>query len=207
MNRHRAIVKRVMQCEALADALLPAARQIGKAPEVQLLIAFRDVIFSHEAVERTWDLAKPLGDWLGVEVDESGRIIVNLAGSQLCGSVDLTRLPPGLEVLALALNLFEGSVDISHLPLSLTFLSLFGNSRLTLHSPVPSPLPKALPSRRLLKDDARPLPSSIAARPSCVEEAIEEYWEQYEGLVEYHDDDDDDSFGVGNEDDCHEDDE
>ena len=58
----RAAVKCAWECEALADALVPAARQLGidVAAQVELLIAFRDV----GNLPASWSLATPLAEWL-----------------------------------------------------------------------------------------------------------------------------------------------
>jgi hypothetical protein len=121
----RAAVKCAVDCEALADALVPNALQLGiDAGQVELLIAFRDV----GNVPATWNIATPLAQWEGVKVSAQGaELEVNLSSKQLTGHVDLTKLPASLSKLGLAINQLTGPVNLTKLPVSLTTLSLSCN--------------------------------------------------------------------------------
>jgi hypothetical protein len=148
----RAAVKCAWECEALADALVPAARQIGFAvAQVELLIAFRDV----GNVPVSWSLATPFVRWDEVTVSAQGSVTrvdigdqqltghvdltqlpstlmaVYLTSNQLTGSVDLTALPPSLKALGLGENKLTGPVDLTKLPASLLLLNLKQNAGLT----------------------------------------------------------------------------
>ncbi len=122
---HRAAVKRAWECEALADALVPAARQLGiDAAHVELLIAFRDV----GNLPASWSLATPLAQWAGVTLSAHGDVTaIILKGQQLAGHVDLTRLPASLTEVYLHQNQLSGAVDLTKLPASLTHLCLDNN--------------------------------------------------------------------------------
>jgi hypothetical protein len=147
----RAAVKCAMECEALAGALLPAARQLGiDAAQVELLFAFRE--FDFFMMPRSWSLATPLAQWHGVTLNACGSVtkidvsetrdmtghvdltklpatltMVELSYNALEGRVDLTRLPPTLAVLHLGHNQLEGTIDLTQLPETLTELYLFCN--------------------------------------------------------------------------------
>jgi hypothetical protein len=92
----RAAVKCAWECEALADALLPNARQLGiDAAQVELLIAFRDV----GNLPASWSLATPLAQWEDVALSAQGAVTeIDLGGrvNQLTGHVELTALPASL---------------------------------------------------------------------------------------------------------------
>jgi hypothetical protein len=61
---HRELVKCAWECEALADALVPAAQQLGiDAAQVEVLIPFRDV----GNLPASWSLATPLEQWEDVD--------------------------------------------------------------------------------------------------------------------------------------------
>jgi len=52
---------------------------------------------------------------------------LSLTSNQLSGSVDLTRLPVGMDYIDLSSNNFSGSVDVRRLPPSLLLLYLHTN--------------------------------------------------------------------------------
>ena len=66
----RAAVKCAWECEALADALVPTAQQLGIAAQVELLIAIRDV----GNLPASWSLATPLAQWYGVKISAQGSV-------------------------------------------------------------------------------------------------------------------------------------
>jgi hypothetical protein len=120
----RTAFKCAWECEALADALLPNARQLGIAVgQVELLVAFRDV----GNVPASWSLATPLGQWRDVKVTRQGAVEIDLRCKQLTGHVDLTALPATLAKLNLYANRLTGAIDLTQLPASLTELWLYGN--------------------------------------------------------------------------------
>jgi hypothetical protein len=122
----RAAIKRAWECESLADALVPAAQQLGidAAAQVELLIAFRDV----GNVPASWSLAKPLAQWAGVTLSARGSVSeIDLHDTQLTGHVDLTQLPARLPELYLQQNQLTGPVDLTKLPASLTQIYLHEN--------------------------------------------------------------------------------
>jgi hypothetical protein len=145
----RAAIKCAWECEALADALVPAAQQLGinAAAQIELLIAFRDV----GNMPASWSLATPLAQWDGVGLSAQGDVVktdlrgkdltghvdlttllASLTGlylneNQLTGPVDLTRLPASLAELYLHVNKLTGAVDLTQLPASLTELCLEHN--------------------------------------------------------------------------------
>jgi hypothetical protein len=124
MRADSAAVKCAISCEALADALVPAARQLGISPiAIEILIAFRDV--SH--LPPSWTLASPLMAWRGVGLSDFG-LIIFLPYAQLTGSVDFARLPPTLYKLVLPDNALVGTPDLTRLPPSLMELDLGYNS-------------------------------------------------------------------------------
>ncbi len=125
----RAAIKCAMQCEALADALVPAARQLGiAAAQVELLIPFRDV----GNLPASWSLATPLTQWDGVETSLHGAVTkIDLYNKNLTGHVDLTQLPATLMRLDSGMNRLAGAVDLTQLPASLTSLALQQNAGLT----------------------------------------------------------------------------
>jgi hypothetical protein len=145
----RAVIKLAKDCDALADALVPAAQQIGvDVAKLELLIAFRDV----RRLPASWTLATPLdeAEWDGVRVSALSQgaeveIVWGLGGhvdlaalpasltrlhlhqSYLTGPVDLTQLPASLTQLSLRSNQLTGTVDVTQLPASLTELNLSRN--------------------------------------------------------------------------------
>jgi hypothetical protein len=142
----RVAVKVAWECEALADALVPAARQLGidAAAQVELLIAFRDV----GNLPASWSLATPLAQWAGVALSEQGSVtkfaLIRsfedqcfedlsiedqqlLRDTQLTGHVDLTQLPASLTLLCLEHNRLSGTIDLTKLPEALTILYLDQN--------------------------------------------------------------------------------
>jgi hypothetical protein len=124
----RAAVKCAWECEALADAVVPAARQLGiDAAPVELLIAFRDV----GNLPSSWSLATPLARWAGVKVSDQGNVAkIALSDKNLTGHVDLIQLPASLTWLDVNQNKLSGAVDLTKLPAALTDLFLSDN-RLT----------------------------------------------------------------------------
>ncbi len=116
-----AAVKCAWECEALTDALVPAAQQlgIGAAAQVELLIAFRDVGSMPASWSLATPLATPLAQWEGVRVSAQAAVAeIDLGGrmNQLTGHVDLTQLPATLTCLNLAGNQLTGAVDLTKLP-------------------------------------------------------------------------------------------
>jgi hypothetical protein len=96
----RAVIKCAWECEALADALVPAAQQIGidAAAQVELRIAFRDV----GNLPASWSLATPLAQWDGIKLSAQGDVVeIDLRDNQLTGAIDLTQLPATLTELDL----------------------------------------------------------------------------------------------------------
>ena len=126
----RAAIKCARECKALADALVPAAQQLGidAAAQVELLIAFRDV----GNLPDSWALATPLAQWVGVTLSAQGSVIkIDLDHKNLTGHVDLTQLPATLTELWLNGNQLNGAIDLTQLPASLTRLWLDRNAGLT----------------------------------------------------------------------------
>ncbi len=142
----RAAIKCAWECEALADALVPAAQQLGvDAAQVELLIAFRDV----GNLPASWALATPLAQWVDVTLNEQRTVSKICPGATpttpaqtalllvgflqlnpLTGHVDLTALPATLTTLILNNNALSGAADLSRLPATLTALVL-NNNQLT----------------------------------------------------------------------------
>ncbi len=110
----RAAVKCAWECEALADALVPNALQLGiNAGQVELLIVFRDV--GNLLAWLSWSLATPLAQWGGVTVSAQGSVTeIDLRIKYLTGHVDLTALPLTLTKLDLHINLLTGAIDLGY---------------------------------------------------------------------------------------------
>jgi hypothetical protein len=123
----RAAIKCAWECEALADALVPAARQLGiAAAQVELLIAFREV----DDLSVVWSLATPLAQWYGVALNEARPTLfeLDLDQGELTGNVDLTRLPSTLERLFVNVNQLSGGLELSQLPSKLVTLAMNHNN-------------------------------------------------------------------------------
>jgi hypothetical protein len=174
----RAAVKCAWECEALADALVPAAQQLGiDAARIELLIAFRDV----GNVPASWSLATPLAQWDGVALSAEGSVTeINLRSKQLTGHVDLTQLPATLTVLNLAGNQLTGPVDLTAIPPTLNRLDLCDN---TLTGPVDlTQLPATLTRLHLGRNQLSG-PVDLTALPATLTE-LSLYQNQLTGAVD-----------------------